>query len=77
MVHEDNPDIIWSHNVRSTISRVRSMANAIGNIRSGYKTTRDLERIEKKLWEIAGDLDNHTTELFIEIERLRKLEKKK
>ena len=71
MVHEDNPDIIWSHSVKSTISKVRSMANAIANVRDGASSISDLSRIENRLWEIAKELDNHSNELFVEIKRLR------
>ncbi len=72
MVHEDNPDIIWSHSVKSTISKVRTMANAIANVHSGVHGINDLPRIEKRLWEIAHDLDVHSDALFLEIARLKK-----
>ena len=71
-MHEDNSNIIWSHSVKSTISKVRSMANAIANVRHGPSVISDLDRIEKRLWEIAKELDNHCDELFIEINRLKK-----
>lgn len=69
MVHEDNPDIIWSHSVKATISKIRSLANAVANIQDGHGTT-TLPQIEKRLWDVAHELDNHCDELFIEIKRL-------
>jgi hypothetical protein len=73
MVHENNPEEIWQHDVRHTISRIRTKANTISLIKDGHYPYSKLTNVEKDLWIIAERLDSHVAELFIEIERLRKI----
>lgn len=70
MERKKTPDNEWSHAVKSTISKVRSMANAVSNVQNGCGTT-TLPQIEKRLWDIAQELDTHCDALFIEIKRLK------
>jgi len=72
MVHEDNPEVMWSHSVRGTISKIRTKANHVGLIRDGARSVTELNKVEDDLWLIAKELDEHVRELFIEIGRLRK-----
>ena len=72
MVHEDNPEIMWGHTVRGSISKIRTKANTISLIKDGARPYSELSKVEDDMWIIAKELDNHIGELFIEIERLRK-----
>ena len=72
MVHEDNPEMIWSHTVKGTISKIRTKANTINLIKYGARPYSELNKVETDLWKIAEEIDAHVNELFIELERLRK-----
>lgn len=65
-------DDIWHHDVKATISRIRSKANGIGLVFTGHYTLHKLPTYEKDLWEIAGVLDSQVKEMFDEIKRLQK-----
>ena len=72
MVHEDNPEEMWSHSVKGTISKIRTKANTISLIKDGVRPYSELNKVENDMWIIAKEIDAHVNELFIEIERLRK-----
>jgi len=72
MVHEDNPEMIWGHTVKGTISKIRTKANTINLIKYGARPYSELNKVETDLWKIAEEIDAHVNELFIELERLRK-----
>jgi hypothetical protein len=71
MPHEDNSDVIWFHDIKSHISRIRTKANTVFLIRSGSYSLVELITLEKDLWDIAEVMDKDVASLFIEIKRLK------
>ena len=69
----DTTDDMWSHTVRGSIGRIRTKANTVGLIRDGVRPYSELTAVEKDLWHISEELDRLVSELFIELERLKKV----